>query len=100
MNVDGATWWTTAAAVAQLRVDRKVINQWVRRSRTAGHVAGAAPQACPACGRGGFTHLDPPVRRPAAAGHRGGTAGYRAQQLLDVEAYTAGSPRGGQRRPA
>lgn len=96
MNVDGTTWWTTAQAEAQLRVTRNLIKQWVSRSKRAGHIAGAEPADCPRCTTGGpgFPHVDPPVRRGSRL------AGYRAQQLLDAEAYTAGSPRGGSRRPA
>lgn len=94
MNVAGELWWTTAQAVAQLRVTRNLINQWVARSKRAGHQPGADPDTCPRCRThpSWFPHVDPPVRR-------GREAGYRAQQLLDAEAYTAGSPRGGNRRP-
>jgi hypothetical protein len=88
---DGRRWWTTAQAVVQLGVQRARLGDWVRRSKAAGHVAGAAAAGCPACGRPGFPHVDPP-RRFGAAG------AYDADQLLDAEAYTAGSPRGGASR--
>ncbi|MFG3709199.1 hypothetical protein ACGF7U_31335 [Micromonospora sp. NPDC047670] len=88
--VDGVQWWTTAYAVAQLRVDRKLINQWVLRSRRAGHVAGAAPEDCPRCQShpDGFPHVDPPVRRA-------GVYGYVGEQLLNAEAKTSEGIRGG-----
>ncbi|PZG03976.1 hypothetical protein C1I95_33535 [Micromonospora craterilacus] len=88
--VDGVQWWTTAYAVAQLRVDRKSINDWVRRSRRAGHVAGAGPQDCPRCLAvpDGFPHVDPPV-------HRSGVYGYLAEQLLAAEERTSEGARGG-----
>ncbi|MEV0805743.1 hypothetical protein [Micromonospora sp. NPDC050200] len=88
--VDGVQWWTTSYAVAQLRVDRKLINQWVLRSRRAGHVAGAGPQACPRCQShpDGFPHVDPPVRRRDVYG-------YVGEQLVEAEARTFGATRGG-----
>lgn len=88
--VDGVQWWTTAYAVAQLRVDRKLINQWVLRSRRVGHIAGAAPNDCPRCQSHprGFPHVDPPMRR-------GAVAGYVGEQLMEAEAYPAPSTRGG-----
>ncbi|PZG07900.1 hypothetical protein C1I95_30535 [Micromonospora craterilacus] len=88
--VDGVQWWTTAYAVAQLRVERKLINQWVLRSRRAGHVAGAGPQDCPRCRShpDGFPHVDPPVRR-------GGVYGYVGEQLLEAEVRTSEGTRGG-----
>lgn len=94
VEVAGVRWWTTGEAVTQLRVDRKLINKWVQRSVRSGHVAGADPSACPRCQSmpvGGFPHVDPPARRR-------GVFGYRAQQLLDAEAHTADSVRGGARR--
>lgn len=95
MNVDGSMWWTTEQATAQLGVSAGVLRQWVYRSKAAGHARGDDPDECTRCQSdpAGFPHLDPPVRS-------GRLAGYRAQQLLDAEAYTAGSPRGGSRRPA
>lgn len=89
--VDGVQWWTTRYACAQLGVDRKVINDWVRRSKQAGHTQPASQ--CPRCLAGGrvFPHVDPPAR-PAPT-----LAGYLAEQLLDAEAYTASSTRGNRR---
>ncbi|MCT2276329.1 hypothetical protein M3G91_01730 [Micromonospora chalcea] len=88
--VDGVQWWTTAYAVAQLRVDRKLINQWVLRSRRAGHLAGAGPADCPRCRSHphGFPHIDPPARRR-------GIYGYVGEQLLAAEAHTSEATRGG-----
>lgn len=93
MNGGGSQYWTTDRATGQLQVSRKVINQWVARSKRVGHEAGRPPVDCPRCQEdpAGFPHIDPPVRAR-------GVAGYVAQQLLDAEAYTAGSPRGGARR--
>jgi hypothetical protein len=88
MNVAGVLWWTTKQATDQLQVDRKRLNDWVRRSKSAGHRPGDGRFDCPACSRQGFPHVDPPAGR-------GRLAGYRAQQLLDAEAYTAASTRGG-----
>lgn len=88
---DGRQWWTKTHAVAQLGVDRARLGDWVRRSKAAGHVAGATAATCPACGHPGFPHVDPP-RRFGAAG------AYLAEQLLEVEAYTAESRRGGASR--
>lgn len=88
---DGRQWWTKTHAVAQLGVDRARLGDWVRRSKAAGHVAGAPPAGCPACGHLGFPHVDPP-RRFGAAG------AYLAEQLLEVETYTAESRRGGASR--
>lgn len=84
MIAAGVRWWTTQQAVNQLGIDRKVINQWVRRSRLAGHLGPVA--TCPACpaAAGAWPHVDPPVR----AGGR--LAGYQAEQLLAAEAHTAG----------
>lgn len=81
--VNGQRWWTTQAAIAQLRVDRKRINDWVRRSASAGHTT--PERDCQRCltGLPGFPHVDPPVRR-------GRVSGYLADQLLDAELYTAG----------
>lgn len=92
-DTDGRLWWPTELAVAQLGVSRKTINQWVRRSALAGHRAGADPGSCPRCVSApqGWPHLDPPVRV-------GRVAAYDAQQLLAVEEYTHGAPRGGARR--
>ncbi|AYF32184.1 hypothetical protein CSH63_33050 [Micromonospora tulbaghiae] len=88
--VDGAQWWTTAYAVAQLRVERDRLADWVRRSRQAGHVPKAAPLECPRCRShpDGFPHVDPPVRR-------GGIYGYVGEQLLAAEAHTSEGSRGG-----
>lgn len=89
--VDGEQWWTTTYALQQLRVRRHCLGDWVRRSRQAGHVQGAGPDECPRCLAGtGFPHVDPPVRA-------GAVAGYRAEQLLAAEEYTASS-RSGRRR--
>ncbi|QOC89867.1 hypothetical protein [Micromonospora craniellae] len=88
--VDGVQWWTTAYAVAQLRVDRARLADWVRRSRQAGHLAGAAPEDCPRCQSAGpgFPHVDPPVRRA-------GIFGYVGEQLLEAEVWTSEGTRGG-----
>lgn len=88
MNVGGVLWWTTAEATAQLQVHRKRLNDWVRRSKAAGHRVGAHRLDCPACSRSGFPHVDPPVGR----GH---LAAYKAEQLMQAEAHTAASRRGG-----
>ncbi|MEV4705041.1 hypothetical protein [Actinoplanes sp. NPDC049316] len=81
-------WWTTEQAADQLDVDPARIRDWVRRAKTAGHVTGAAPQACPAClQRKAFPHVDAPKRV-------GARAAYLADQLLEAEAYTATSRRG------
>ncbi|MFG2070975.1 hypothetical protein ACGFKZ_29360 [Micromonospora tulbaghiae] len=87
MIVDGVRWWSTQQAVDQLGVTRNTINQWVSRSKRAGHVAPAT--SCPACrGRGRrFPHVDPP--RTAGRG-RATVAAYVADQLLAAEAHTAG----------
>jgi hypothetical protein len=90
VNVAGVLWWTTEQATEQLRVDRKRLNDWVRRSKAAGHRPGSG---CPRCGRPGFPHVDPPAGR-------GRQAAYLAEQLLAVEAYTAASTRGGASRAA
>jgi hypothetical protein len=86
----GQRWWTTTDACMQLQVRPENLRDWVRRSRTAGHVP--APAFCPVCnsGQDAFPHVDPPVRR-------GRLAGYVADQLLDVELYTATSTRGNRR---
>lgn len=87
---DGRTWWTTEKATEQLGVDRKRLNDWVRRSKEAGHVAAAWPLDCPACRDqpSEFPHVDPP--------HRAGRfAAYISDQLLAAEAYTWSSSRGG-----
>ena len=86
--VDGEQWWTTGYAVAQLRVSRARLGDWVRRSKAAGHASPAA--TCPRCPApaGVFPHVDPPVRRARVFG-------YLAEQLLQAEAHTAGAPRGG-----
>jgi hypothetical protein len=93
--VDGAgeQWWTTAFAVEQLRVRRHCLGDWVRRSKQAGHVPGADPDECPRCRShpNGFPHVDPPARA-------GSVAGYRAEQLMSAEAYTASSTRTGRLR--
>jgi hypothetical protein len=85
---DGVLWWTTGQATGQLHVDRKRLNDWVRRSAAAGHWPGAQSPGCPGCARPSFPHVDPPVRR-------GRVAGYRAEQLMDAEAHTANAARGG-----
>lgn len=72
LRVDGVLWWDTRTACAQLRVQRHHLYDWVRRSRR---------------GDPGFPVVDPPVRR-------GNTWAYRAQQLIDAEAYTAAAERG------
>lgn len=87
---DGQRWWTTTRASEQLGVQDSRIRDWVRRSKAAGHVAGASKAECEACGRAGFPHVDPPRRS-------GAIAVYLADQLLDAEAHTAGSRRGAPR---
>lgn len=74
IDQQGRLWWTTAEACAQLGVTPENLRDWVRRSKR-GH---------------GFPTVDPPVRR-------GRSAAYRAQQLMDAEAYTATSTRGNRR---
>lgn len=86
----GQRWWTTTEAVAQLAVKRHNLGDWVRRSKQAGHVAGAVPENCSGCRLGQFPHVDPPKRS-------GAIGLYLAEQLLEVEAYTAGSHRGAAR---
>jgi hypothetical protein len=88
---DGRRYWFTSEAVAQLGIRRARLGDWVRRSKVAGHIARAAPDDCPACGSARFPHVDPP-RRAA------GLAGYLAEQLLEAEAYTFRSRRGGASR--
>lgn len=85
MSAGGRTWWPTALAVGQLGVDRKTINQWVARSRRAGHLPWACPADCPAC-------LDDQVQRPHLDPPRmdGRLAWYDADQLLATELHTAG----------
>lgn len=92
MIAAGQRWWTTTDACTQLRVRPDNLRDWVRRSRQAGHVP--APASCSVCesGQAGFPHVDPPVRR-------GRLAGYRADQLLDVELHTADATRGRRRDP-
>ncbi|MFY1669508.1 hypothetical protein ACN27G_06070 [Plantactinospora sp. WMMB334] len=89
--VDGEQWWTTGYAVAQLRVDRNRLADWVRRSKAAGHTSPA--ESCQRCAAGDarFPHVDPPLRR-------GPTYGYRAEQLLEAEAKTGMSTLGGRAR--
>ncbi|MDG4768762.1 hypothetical protein [Solwaraspora sp. WMMD792] len=89
----GRQWWTTSYAVLQLQVARHCLGDWVRRSRAAGHVAGADPADCPACppDAAAFPHVDPPARR-------GRVYGYQAEQLLNVEAHTGRAGRPGRRR--
>ncbi|NMO52011.1 hypothetical protein HH310_12485 [Actinoplanes sp. TBRC 11911] len=89
---DGKRWWTTDEALGQLRVARARLGDWVRRSKLAGHVVGQEGAECLACGANGFPHVDPPRRAGAAAA-------YQAEQLLEAEAYTDRSPRGGASRP-
>lgn len=60
----GRLWWTTGQACAQLGVDRKRINDWVRRGL-----------------------VDPPVRH-------GRLSAYLAEQLLDAEWRTSSATRG------
>lgn len=86
MIVDGVRWWSTGQAVDQLGVTRNAINQWVNRSKRAGHTAPAS--SCPRCAAGGgFPHVDPPRVRGRG---RGAVAAYNADQLLAAEAHTAG----------
>lgn len=90
--VNGQRWWTTDQACTQLRVDRKRLADWVRRSKAAGHTTPV--DACARCARAGpevFPHVDPPVMA-------GRLAGYDADQLLDAEQHTAESTRGGRAR--
>lgn len=93
MERDGAQWWTTAYAMAQLRVDQHRLSDWVRRSRAAGHTGPAA--GCGRCATGPdgrwFPHVDPPTRS-------GRLWGYVAEQLLDAEEHTARGTRGGRVR--
>jgi hypothetical protein len=92
--VDGVQYWLTTYACAQLGVARGRLADWVRRSKQAGHVPvepGRDPaEVCPRCAScaGGFPHVDPPIRR-------GRVAGYAAEQLMEAEAYTATTTRGG-----
>lgn len=85
---DGRLWWSTAVAVDQLQVTAARIRDWVRRSKVAGHLSGYGPGACPACLAGRpFPHVDAGIQA-------GRHAAYVAEQLLEVEAYTAASRRG------
>jgi hypothetical protein len=88
---DGRIWWTVNQAVDQLGIRRGRLGDWVRRSKAAGHVDRAEPADCPACGAGGFPHVD----RPILSGRAGV---YPAEQLLEAESHTAGSLRGGASR--
>jgi hypothetical protein len=87
LELDGERWMTASIAAEMLGVDRKRINDWVRRSRAAGH-AGPS-ERCERCASAdpGFPHVDPPVRR-------GAVAGYRHTQLVEAEYYTRASGRG------
>ena len=87
IEFNGEFWATTTAAAEWMQVDRKRINDWVRRSRAAGHVGGVA--TCEACAgtKVVFPHVDPPVRR-------GGIVGYRYSQLAKAELHTRQSARG------
>lgn len=74
---DGVLWWSSAFACAQLGISRDNLKDWVRRAKA---------------GRG-FPPIDPPRRF-------GNTAAYRAEQLIEAEAYTATATRGRMRRSA
>ncbi len=88
MIVAGVLWWTAEDARDRLQLHEARLWDWVRRSKLAGHIP-TLTGSCAACEAGGFPHVDPPIR----VGR--GQVFYRAQQLLDAEAYTAGSTRGG-----
>jgi len=74
VDADGAQWWTTQFACAQLDVTPARLRDWVRRSKR-------DPR---------FPQVDPPMRH-------GNVAAYRAQQLLEAELVTAESTRGRRR---
>jgi hypothetical protein len=87
----GRRWWPTQEACERLGVDRARFGDWVRRSKAAGHIAGAEPDECRACGAARFPHVDPPRRT-------GAYAIYLAEQLMEAEEHTSSSHRGGASR--
>jgi hypothetical protein len=91
IDESGRRWWPSREACERLGVGRTRLGDWVRRSKAAGHVAGAGPDGCRACGVARFPHVDPPRRS-------GAYAIYLAEQLMEAEAYTSASHRGGASR--